>query len=458
MSLFGEDPITPPVRPQQPVVNETPYKGVTNDVQTVPVSTLLTAIEGRRWIVEWYSQILNTDNETAGHERSRSGIYQQYKLIHNLELKVTTPLPRNPPQDINSQEFEIRGQANMYPGVIPNPDDHFTATLADGRKGLFKILPSIETKTAYTQTTYAVEYVLIAWVTDARMFELNDKVVREYYFIRDFLDTGLNPVITVEAYGQYESLLLIREQLPQEYMREFFNQEFSTLTIPDQGDYIYDPFLTLFVTAIFTNRAEGVINGLNVIAVNDGRQGGHHTVLDALLELNKNMIPTCEAKIPIIGVHAFLVNPYYGGIRYSGIPWVVYPIKSNREELARSGLARAMQTKLKPGKRPDPTFRVSLNRLFESPTLGTAYAAGTQDIKPVTADDFYIFTEEFYAQEPGQMSLLESMVWEAIERDMVNPEELLRLIESSRKWSRVEQFYYQPIMYAMIPSALRGLP
>jgi hypothetical protein len=463
MSLFEEDPQKPPVQPEPVKVNPTPYKGQPVNSKINPVGTLLTAVAGSRWIVTWFSQVLGEDDEWTGFQRSRLAINQQYRKINELELKVTTPLPRNPSLQQEGQEFDVRGEANMYPGVIPNPGDMFTADTGDGRRGLYMVIPPVQTRSIYTQTTYTIEYVLVAYWNEDFARRFAKKTVQEYYFVRDFLDTGINPLITVEADGLYQKLLDIRDTLPRHYLGTFFDREYATLTLPGQDETIYDPFFAYFATALFASIAEGTVNGMNHIAVMDGARHGYRTFLNALMDQDISYMDNCETKIPIVDSASFLKEPYYGGIRYSGIPWVIYPV--NREVYAniRYGLRWPDTMGLRGGERAESRFRLPLSYIFPNPTFGamltlTKPAQESRDIKPVTEDSYYIFTESFYARIEGELSLLENMVWQALESDTVDPKEVLRLLEESRTWPLLEQFYYQPILYALIPSAFRGLP
>jgi hypothetical protein len=100
------------------------------------VEQLYTHVPGMRWIVDIYSQVLNKDDETRPLQPSRLEINQQYRRITQMELKVTTAIPQTPTLDDVSQEFEVSGEANVYPNTwIPNPDDHIVGTLPDGRQG-----------------------------------------------------------------------------------------------------------------------------------------------------------------------------------------------------------------------------------------------------------------------------------------------------------------------------------
>lgn len=437
MSLFDVDESVPIPKPEQPVVNPTPYKGVPVDTQTVPLKTLLTAIEGRRWVVTWFSQVLGGDGETAAQQDSRLAIHQQYKRINNLELKVTDPIPVNPTYNVESTEFEARGRANMYPGVIPNPGDMFIADLGDGRPGLFIVIAPVEQRTIFTQTTYSIEYTLKQYLTASDHLDLLEKSVQEYFFIRDFLDTGINPLITTAAHNQYRELLEMRETLPAEYLNQYIHREFSTLLLPGFEARTYDPFLTGFVDACFGDRVTEVyMRGLNKPTVMDGRDRLPVTVFDAILDLRPRTLKRAERQIKLASTRMFYANPYYGGIRYSGITYVVYP----------------------PNPQAGYTWAGEDWDSRSLPPPVPANADGTRDIPQLFADGHYVFSQAFYTRNTDNLSVLEALVWQMFDNNTVDPAKVLALWDRSYDWDPLSQFYLLPVLYALIPSAMRGLP
>ncbi|AGX01943.1 virion structural protein [Erwinia phage PhiEaH1] len=436
MSLFDVDESVPIPKPEQPVLNPTPYKGVPVDTQVIPLKTLLTAIEGRRWVVTWFSQVLGGDGETAAQQDSRLAINQQYKRINDLELKVTDPIPVNPTYNVEATEFEARGRANMYPGVIPNPGDMFIADLGDGRPGLFIVISPVEQKTIFTQTTYSIEYTLKQYLTPEDHQDLIEKTVREYYFVRDFLDTGINPLITTEAHEQYVQLLEMREALPQEYLNQYIDREFSTLLVPG-FDRVYDPFLTTFVDTCFGDKVTEVFTrGLNKPTVMDDRQRLPVTLFDAIVDLRPRTLKRADKQIKLLSTRLFHRNPYYGGIRYSGLYDVVYPPN------ARAGDITEGQSWAERGLPPPPEPNTD----------------GSRDIPAVMADGYYILSKAFYDRDTTNLSLLEAMVWQMFDNNTVDPASVIKLWDKSYDWEPLSQFYLLPVLYALIPSAMRGLP
>ncbi|QQV92047.1 virion structural protein [Klebsiella phage vB_KpM_FBKp24] len=456
MSLFNEEDDAPSQPLPQFKANKTPYRDVAIDTQYTPLSTILTTIEGKPWKVTWYSQILNGDNAPAGLQVSRLEINQQYKKINGLELKVTEAIQVSPEFRPETQEFTVRGGANMYPGVRPNIGDLFTATLLDGRVGIFQISQPPEQRSIYMQTTYRIEYVMRDFLDADYAKKLKDKTVEEYFFIPSFLDSGINPVISDSAHGDYRTLMDWRERIPLFYLNKFYDKEYATLTIPGQKrNIIYDPFLTTFVSALWSQENIGPFHGMAFLNVMDGTIREIKTVLDALLDQEDLLMDIVETKIPIVQSSLFLTDPFYRGPQYMGVPYVCFPNNSDRY---RNGWeAKPKVISLIQGYRTRPRVRYTLDQYFPEDVLIPYSQGWNKGIKDVTIDDYYIFSEMFYGRRTESLSVLETLVWETLNHGQVSAQDLMALFNDSRNWDDLNQFYYLPILYALIPAALRGL-
>lgn len=457
MSLFNEeeDAQSQPLPSFQP--NKRPYRDIAIDTQFRPIGTIMTTIEGKRWVVTWYSQILNKDNAVSGFQDGRLVINQQYKKINNVELKVTTPIPVNPEFRPENQEMTVRGEANMYPGIRPNLGDLFTATLLDGRVGIFQIVQQPEQRSIYMQTTYRIEYVLRDFLDADYQEKLDKKTIETYHFIPSFLDSGINPVISDSAHGDYSQLMEWRESLPLYFLTKFFNREYGTLIIPGQKqNIIYDPFLTTFVSALWGNENIGAFHGMQFLTVMDGTIRDIKTVYDALLDQQDLLMDIVETKIPVISSLFFLNDPFYRGPQYLGVPYVCFPNGKDRYG-PNSEERKPRGATLKNGYRTRPVVRYTLEQYYPDAVLAPHSRGWNKGIKDITIDDYYVFSEDFYGRRTENLSVLETMVWETLNKGQINASNLLALFNDARNWDDLNQFYYIPIMYSLIPAAMRGL-
>jgi hypothetical protein len=78
----------------------------------------------------------------------------------------------------------------------------------------------------------------------------------------------------------------------------------------------------------------------------------------------------------------------------------------------------------------------------------------TPNIYSVTVDDYYIFSEAFYKRIPGQLSKLESLVYDYIEKKEIDFSVLHTLIIECTQWPLLERFYYIPILMLIAKNTL----
>lgn len=464
MPVFDEDDDNHiPELPPSVTPKELDYRGITNDLNMRRQATLSTHIRGSRWVVDdCYLQILGADMEPRALQASALEIHQQYKCVKKVEFKVIGAIPTQPTLDINSQEQESRGQLNIYPNsVIPTLYDHFTARLPDGRMGLFMFCAAPEVSNLFELAGYKAEFLLLRWLTHEDENNFRRRTQETYHFVRDRIGTGVNPIITVDEYAEWDHLNAWRARIPELYMSRFYNREYATLTVPDQCSQTYDPFHAYFVQALFGSQLTGVQNGLNHIPVMDGRAHNIMTLWDMLLSLDSHMLNQLEPKIPVIPVSNFLGNPYLRGIRYSGMHKVVYlPNPGWSDSGSTIYIPNGGDSRLEPSPERGTRFRSTLEQLFSDAVIGAPYEHRPHPpmaIRPLLYDDFYVLSEHFYSHDTSSLSTLEKIVWDALETSYVRPSDLLGLIGEADNWPYLEQFYYMPILFALIPAATRGI-
>lgn len=445
---FGFTPVPPKPNPE-------PYKGVAVDTEEIPFRTLLTHIQGYRYIVKWFHQVLGKDSEYSAHQLNRNPIYQQYQLIHDLEIKIQDPLPATPSFSSENMEGDVRIRGIIYPGTIkPNPGDMFIGSLPNGRPGLFQCAAPIEPKSIFDQTAWSFEAILKNYLSEDEHHKLMNKVVLENYFIRDNLDTGNNPLITSEENGIYEDLQEYRQVIPKLFFDEYYNPEYGTLLVPGQPRLIYDPFITRFISDVFNMQLvnQSKVRNISTMAAATRRVV---TIFDIFREQRPERLRFALTRIPVIDTHMFRRNPIYNGIRVTGVDSVIFPISNgNMHQTNQDAFRDEGGWDLVPSNYLKPNVRVNLHELFQNETLQDNSLSS--DYKLVTADDYYIFSEAFYGHEEGEYSLVEAMVWSVLEGRNVNPRELLRLFREINNWPSLERFYFLPILYWLIPAAIRG--
>lgn len=461
MGLFDEDAL-PGAQRVNPIPNVKEYETARVNTEDQPVGTLLTHIAGMRWIPRAFlSQVMGQDEETSSYQGKLRPINRQFRLIRDMEIKVQTPAPNNPSVDNQNQEFTIKGTARVYPGtVIPNPGDMIIGETADGRMAIYQICDTVTPLTIFKRTAYEFEYVMYSWWTQRLEDEMFKGVIATYYFVRDNIDAGLNPLIAEQDWGTWQELTRIENHFPQAFVNRYVSREYSTFLLPGQMTTIYDPFHASFCNILFRPDI-GIFGGANLIPVEDGSNATRLTVHSALLQLNPYTMQDVLVKVPIIPARAFLSEPFTGGIRFCGTNWVVYPPEDRSLLFSGNPPGGINSLELTKGITAPVKARVKLSDAFPDEYLGDPLFPNPKfDGKayyPVTYDDFYIFSEAFYAEEESEMSMVEVMVWRTLKENLVNPKDLIELFKESENWPVLDQFYLQPFLYAMIPAAYRGV-
>lgn len=460
MGLFDEEALPNGKRVNPiPVVQE--YQTARVSTEDIAVGTLMTHIGGARFILpKFYSQVLGKDEEVSARQSGLAPINRQHRVIYNLEIKVTS-MPSTTIDDKN-QEGTRRGTAIAYPNsVVPNPGDMFIADGPDGRKVFWQVCDRVAPKEIFKRTAYEFDYIQKDWWNQEEETRLDQSVIAEYYFIRDNIDAGINPLIAKKDYGTWEKLSRLQEIFPRNYIMRFMSREYNTFVIPGQPTTIYDPFHTSFCDAIFGNENTGYRGGFTVIPTEDGSNANRLSVHSALLMLDPGMMNFVLNSIPIVTVKAMIEEPYLGGVRWAGTRFVVWPPEDTGMLMYPSSYPAPPSYTLTTNVFPGTRVPLTLEKAFASEDLGAPIADPwlfkDADIRRVTMDKYYIFSQAFYGHDDANMSKLERMVWDSMETNMVNPTELLRLFDESEKWPVLEQFYYLPFLYALIPSAQRGV-
>lgn len=478
------------------------YKGVVVDTRYTPKDNLLIHIEGSSWIVNYYSQVLNTDNAPTGQNVNSNPIYQQYKLIEKFELKVTSPLTTS--QDSTTKEMTLVGTATIYPFIIPNEGDMFLADVGDGREAIFKITNS-DRKSIFKNTTYSIEYVLIDYSTVERRSDLNNKVISKYIFRNDFLSYGQNPLVTKKENDLVVELENHFEEIINVYFKSFFSNEFKTLLIPGQGYPVYDHFLTKALLKYFNTWDCKDIKFVNLLNVDDDNNLKTNTIWDMLVRLDKRLMNYVANEYGLVNTKLFTRNPMMSSIYHSRIRYIIYPknpvLDVDYEMRNKSKLLSPEKLKHVPPRTNLPDFTDDYqddcdfcdfdhdlkkeyddkkNGLEGSPVgedlqddvidhewdfsdiLDPAQHMGIviPDIHLVTLDDFYVFTSSFYRQNNGLqspgMSKLEVVVCQMLNGKKLDNELLIYFCETYHSWGALERYYYIPILLILIKYAIRS--
>jgi hypothetical protein len=486
--------VAPPVEVATLLVSEPRYKTTTIDLAWIPKTNLLTHIEGSGWSVDYYAQVITTDSDLSGQQITASGVYQSYNLIKDCEIKVTTAL--NASQDDTTKAMRVEGIAMLYPFIIPNEGDMFIASTMDGRSSVFRVTATNK-KSVSKQACYEITYSIDTEATD-KILDLKKKVIKTYYYLKNFLSYGQNPLVVSTDYLAYAQLEEKYYTLLRYYFKRFFSKEYMTLLVPNQAGITYDSFLVEFMTKMFSTDQAPELIGLKRLNVDEDPALKSDSLWTVLLSRNEFHLQTCFKRVGLVDSLLFFTDPLMYGIKYSGFNRVVYPLdpvlgvddsdydSDNDEddlgkEIAVVGIVKTDTVPRVVGywggsaagpstaswfDELDPTGQeefVAPVAFAKDPRWSFYKTWNTKNIeqpmgsiKPVSGDDYYVLSKDFYTRT-SSMSTLECLVWDYIEHKRMDVEQLVGSVKLVSGWGALEQFYYIPVLLTFIKATVRGL-
>jgi hypothetical protein len=440
-----------PVNVEIPQIHPEAYKPIVVDNRQVEVTSLLAYIEGSPWTVSYFSQVLGTHTDVREFDPTQSAVYQQYTRINELELRVTTPLSST--QDEESGQVTVTGTALVYPFLVPNLGDVFITATLNAPLSLFRI-SRVQAKTFNRQTVYEVDYNLIAYLTaeDGRYLNLLSKVIREYHFYKERLIEGLPPTVVEEDYHKLLNLKQQYRALVRYYFQTFFNPDYATLTIPGQNFVAYDSFLVNYLLKLVEVEEAEELQLVTALSTEKDPYLAQPQFWMAMLQRDLSLLGYCQRTMGLVGIGAFSGIPAITSLRYTGIQYLVYPVAPD-QSLRLQGYSVDPRAVSEESLANTASAEADLTALFPDPVQDPSLPP---PIWPTLKDGTYVLSQSFYTGT-GLLSILESLTRDYLNGAALSLTHLTTLLQSYRRWPRLEQFYYLPILITLIKTAQRGL-
>ncbi len=439
---------------------EPSYKGVTVDTRYTPLANLLQYVEGSKWTVTYYSQVLGESSELQPQDINVSPVYQQYLRIEAMELRVTSPLAYSSDPETNYSILE--GTATTLPGWKPNQGDMFLADIGDGREAIF-VVTQAESRSFMKDALYSISYEVVGY-SDAdttRLVDLENKTIRRTRFVKEFYHYGQNPLITDEDYLARVDLLEAKRQLIQMYMADFMSVEENTLLVPGQVKPTYDPYLVEFISKLISADEAPEIMRLRQPNVLGLKQMRKSTIWDCLADLSYPLVHNCTWKTFLVESRYFRGYATYSGVYYTSIGYVVAPqdrrtdVDVPYDRSCNVGVSVGAPVVFG-GRRYDditrllPGTELSMFDYTESVDEGLPYVT-----RIVDHEGYYVFSEAFYRGQEVT-SHLERLVRAMLRMESVDTRTLKILATKALSWENLERFYYTPVILTLINTYTRA--
>ena len=453
------------VKPDTPApqLHTKPYLGVVADSQYQPLQKFSLYVEGMRWQVDYYRQVLGKDSEPAAFQYDRESVYQQYHRIRNFILKVSDGFSFS--YDMEKGEHSSTGTALVIPTFKPNYGDLFVAPVGDGRLAYINV-KTVEQPTPFRDAVYRIEYEVMGYVTDDIAQKLKEKTVITSVFVEDFLRTGQNPMVVEESFDTLQSMERMEKTLINRYLKDFYSDGFQTLLVPHQNYSTYDYWVAKAFVSVIDHECIPANKRIILVNCDNSSEMRKETVWDALLNLDESRLYGVIDKVFVIRTVEYDNQPVFGGIRYSGISQMLYPIKQADQRDSIGGVNAYSRgwdipygENLKPsldapwGLPGDLSYELRntvLNGITDIPPASVIIP----DIHPVGIDKWYVFSEYFYKNDLQYQSRLELMVRQILRNEPIDTKELMRLCNESVTWGAVERFYYIPVLMILLKATV----
>ena len=426
------------------------YKGNIFDNKKVPLSSLLSYVQGAPWAVQYYRQILSAHSDIKELDDGLDAVYQTYELIHNLEIRVEQELSSS--TDTNTQQTTVQGSGLIYPFLVPNQNDYFITQTSLGNRALFRV-SKVERKTFQEQAVHSVEYQLVTYMDQSStMYQsLVQKTVRELYFSKDRLVQGLSPLLKTQTYQEILSYENECYKLKQLYFRTFFNQRSYSLVVPGQLNLIYDPFLADFALDTCGAMDAEQLRRIKRYPTNEDVYIDQPQIWEALLKRDASYLGHCNRYMGITLVSNFDDNSFIRGAFHGVMYQIVYPREVDHTALAgpHPAVYAALTLQFAPTTNSAGTSMLEMDNIF--PLLNC-----TVSVYPkIDLRSTYLFTPALY-DNTCDKSLLEIAVWDYLCGHSPKHEHLNALLSLYPKLDRIEQFYYGPVLWLLLKTAVQG--
>lgn len=425
------------------------YVGNTVDSRLKNVNTISTYIQGQRWIVDWYKQILNRDDAASTHSDRSLHVHKQYREIRGVPLIVQSELQDSQGSD-GQRSFERVGTSSVPYELTPTEGDIIIADIGDGEEMEFTVT-STERTSIYPEAYIDVSYRAVRVVDSVARQAIDSRVVERLFYSVDNQRTGLKSLLTSEEANLKRDLSKLYSVLARRYIRDFVSNKYVTLIVPGQKDIVYDPYITRFVKAVVDATSFPEVHDINLMYLNGDEASDEETFWDCLINVDLTPLRLLPSKTDLVSVNSFRTRPVLNSIYFSGIEKVVRVLDygftvnqgiNNRVSHGNTTKAGARSDELR-----DIIPVQNLNKVAEEYSIKTG--SGLPYINRVVKDDYYVLSKSFY-EDKVPTSELEKLIIDRLDKGSMDLSVLSKIAEFSLRFDNLERFYYTPIILALL--------
>lgn len=415
----------------------------------VALHGLLPYVDGKNWTVTYFKSVLGADNNIRDLDTEESAVFQQYDRINQMDIKVTSDLSHSFDQEKGTSSVD--GAALIYPFMIPNVGDYFTANVDANDLALLRIY-AVERKSHRNQSVWEVRYRVVGYRStpeiSASMADLLKKCVTEYWFNKDRLVRGVNPLLSTKDQESVVKLDKAVHTLCDYYISTFFNQSCFTLTLPSMPESHYEHGLVDFFLAIVQPTDHPDRAKIKQLSHCNDVYILQPTIWTALLKRNIEILDGCNDHFGRVSTKNFSTNYYFQELYFSAVEYVMYPYNP---DLSVNMVGQKAKDSVLDTIYVGTGFKGSNQDLQD--LMYDSGTATTQLFPRVLVDDWHVFTEGFYKRDPN-LTVIESETLKYLQGEALDTDAVKAMVSKFYKLNRLDQFYFGPILILLVKVAL----
>jgi hypothetical protein len=444
------DEVTTPAVTLPEAIQEPSKSIFTSLVPESRIASLLKYAEGYPWTVNYYGQILNTNNTLENFDPTALNLTQPYYKVNGLILQVSSVLSSN--YDANTGITIVTGSAIAPYSVTPNVGDVFLASIDNGEDAIF-LINNVIRKTYRKDTLYEISYNLYAYhsVNPTFIQTIETSVQDSYYFNKDsnFFNRDLLIKPDVKEYiDKLKSFLIDSKHY---YFKTFAQKEVGTILIPGITNKVYDPLLLNFISRI-VDYSELIDIPFFRHNYNQNKYINQSSIYDLLLSRNAALVSTVNKQYKFVSSSLLPNRARLGTIFHTGVNYVLYPINP---DLSTDITALDLN--------PDnsaflSTVKSSKNYSYTDKniqTINNEIIFEKKLLPDLFVDDYYVVTESFYeyinnSSAYENISYTEFIIANFIKKKAISKKDLLIAVQDWPNWSTLHKLYLLPVFWLVV--------
>lgn len=419
------DPNLTGITDYKPKAVERPERTAVVDTAYLDHSRLATHIAGSILNCVYYSQLIGRDDALRAQALDADRAHQQYHCYRDMVIRLTTPF--NPStQDVETKEFRLAGEGDMYYMLPPNAGDMFVCDAGGGNTAIITVTSS-EKLSYMKHSAYRIEFKLIAINDMDRLRDLENKTVRTYYYDESLLAYFNSPFLTEDAKQRYDLCGRVYDDLREYYINMFWNPPMRAYRVPGLNTMVvFDPLLSDYCRYIGLEDNNRPATNYNIGTLD---MSTVQTLWWLLKGESLEALRHVTSDVRLYTTRSFRVHYGIKNISYSRFTHTFYPIEKRpfapREEATLS---------------PSSFIYPEVTASSQFPTIGK---------------DSYVFSKAFYELDQTRITVLEKLVIDMLDGKALSVATVLDIANSVRERDFLEQFYFIPIILTLLEYAKR---